>query len=156
MLGKTARWLRFLGYDTVYNPEAPKRKLIKLCQQENRIFLTRDRRLKIKQDLVRVLLIESERWEVQLKQIILNLHIDTVSYRFSICSICNQPVCSISNEEAAFLVPNQILNEIHTFWKCHHCGRVYWQGGHWNRMNEKLDTMKFFPNSKEDRNNDIV
>ncbi|MEK6667144.1 MAG: Mut7-C RNAse domain-containing protein, partial [candidate division NC10 bacterium] len=45
MLGKLARWLRAMGYDTVYFRVAEDRHLLQLAHAEARTLLTRDTRL---------------------------------------------------------------------------------------------------------------
>ena len=42
MLGRTARWLRMLGFDTYYDNRAGDDALKKLCLEENRVLLTKD------------------------------------------------------------------------------------------------------------------
>lgn len=45
MLGKLAKWLRLLGYDTAYENDAPDHELARRARAEGRILLTRDREL---------------------------------------------------------------------------------------------------------------
>ncbi|MGC8936370.1 MAG: DUF5615 family PIN-like protein, partial [Candidatus Methanomethylicaceae archaeon] len=45
MLGRLARWLRLLGYDTAYDQTLDDEKLIEIAKRENRILLTRDGKL---------------------------------------------------------------------------------------------------------------
>ncbi|HEY3346611.1 MAG TPA: Mut7-C RNAse domain-containing protein, partial [Nitrospirota bacterium] len=42
MLGKLARWLRILGYDTTYRQEIADDELVRNALDEGRIILTRD------------------------------------------------------------------------------------------------------------------
>ena len=42
MLGRTARWLRMLGFDTFYDNRAGDDDLKELCISENRVLLTKD------------------------------------------------------------------------------------------------------------------
>ena len=42
MLGRLTRWLRILGFDTVYFRTIDDNELIKLARQQERILLTRD------------------------------------------------------------------------------------------------------------------
>ena len=45
MLGRLARWLRGLGFDTVHIPDVDDHDLVALADWEGRILLTRDRHL---------------------------------------------------------------------------------------------------------------
>jgi uncharacterized protein with PIN domain len=42
MLGKLARWLRFLGYDTSYSTAERDEELLSRAELEGRVILTRD------------------------------------------------------------------------------------------------------------------
>lgn len=45
MLGRLARWLRVLGFDTLFDPALHDAALVRLAESENRVLLTRDRHL---------------------------------------------------------------------------------------------------------------
>ena len=45
MLGRLARWLRFLGYDTLYYSGISDSSLIRIAREQDRVVLTRDTRL---------------------------------------------------------------------------------------------------------------
>lgn len=45
MLGKLARWLKILGFDTYYEKDLPDNKLLKIALVEDRIILTRDAKI---------------------------------------------------------------------------------------------------------------
>ena len=59
MLGRLARWLRFLGFDTLYYPGIDDAKLIRIARENNRFILTRDTRLVQRKGLRNVLLIHA-------------------------------------------------------------------------------------------------
>jgi len=58
MLGTLAKWLRILGYDTLFQPELNDHQLVRLARAEDRVLLTRDRELARRRG-VRVLLVDS-------------------------------------------------------------------------------------------------
>jgi hypothetical protein len=45
MLGRLARWLRVLGFDTAYDPTVHDPALVRMANAEGRVLLTRDRHL---------------------------------------------------------------------------------------------------------------
>ncbi|RME40127.1 MAG: hypothetical protein D6793_00070, partial [Thermoflexia bacterium] len=69
MLGRLARWLRLLGYDTAYENHADDLELARRARAEGRILLTRDRALAARKGL-RALLIESEDVQEQVRQVV--------------------------------------------------------------------------------------
>ena len=63
MLGRLAKWLRILGYDTAYFPHLDDNQLVRLARAEGRLLLTRDRGLARRRGL-QYLLIESDHLEM--------------------------------------------------------------------------------------------
>ncbi|MBS7613068.1 hypothetical protein KEJ48_02315 [Candidatus Bathyarchaeota archaeon] len=45
MLGRTARWLRILGFNVLYNPSWTDEDIIRISSELNAIILTKDREL---------------------------------------------------------------------------------------------------------------
>ena len=87
MLGRLAKWLRILGYDTAYFPHLDDNQLVRLARAEGRLLLTRDRGLAHRRGLQR-LLIESDHLEEQLGQVLAELTL-TGGQPFSRCPVCN-------------------------------------------------------------------
>jgi len=90
MLGRLAKWLRILGYDTAYFPHLDDNQLVRLARAEGRLLLTRDRGLARRRGL-RCLLIENDHLEEQLGQILAELAL-TAEHPFSRCPLCNTPL----------------------------------------------------------------
>lgn len=127
MLGRLARYLRILGFDTVYirHPDA----LADFRKHDNdRLFLTR-RRGKI--DYPRTLRIKSEVPAEQLKEIkeLIKPHIvqDAVLNR---CIECNRQLVDVDKGDIEALVPEFVFHTYARFKICPSCKRVYWEGTH--------------------------
>src|ERR687886_334494 len=69
MLGRLVKWLRVLGFDVIYGQHLTGYGLIRAARRENRIILTRDRRLKQKQP-PEFIVIHSDRYVEQIRQIV--------------------------------------------------------------------------------------
>lgn len=141
MLGRLARLLRFLGYDSVFQPEREKRELISLASEERRVFLTRDWNFTQRKWPFRVVFVSSENPEEQLRQIVTDLDLDPVSYRFSLCSLCNVPVVKTEKESVSSRIPRSVWEQQEVYWECPQCERIYWQGGHWKRMEQRFASL---------------
>jgi Uncharacterized conserved protein len=94
MLGKLARWLRILGYDTAYNNNFEDWKILKIASDENRIIITRDRGLCVrarKRGLECFYVIPGLKIEEILAKLSSKYSIDLniVDPNFSRCSVCN-------------------------------------------------------------------
>jgi uncharacterized protein with PIN domain len=136
MLGTLAKWLRILGYDTLYDPDIDDHQLVRLARAEARVILTRDRELARRRG-VRVLLIASERLDDQIQQVLADLDLEP-DRSFSRCPVCNEPLAAMDLETARSQVPAYVARTQRTFRSCPVCRRVYWRGTHWQRINEQL------------------
>ncbi len=136
MLGTLAKWLRILGYDTLFDPALDDRQLVRLARAEDRVLLTRDRELARRRG-VRVLLITSQRLDDQVLQVLSDLHLDS-DRAFSRCPVCNDLLEPMDREAARLRVPVYVARTQETFNYCPTCQRVYWRGTHRQRMDERL------------------
>lgn len=140
MLGKLAKWLRLLGYDTAYNPAWDDAAVVRLARAEGRIVLTRDRVLSERRGL-QALLLTSDELEEQMAQIMNELHLP-LAEAGSRCSICNAPLQPVAKSEVAERLPPYVLRTQEIFHRCPRCDRIYWPGGHWARMQPVLSKLR--------------
>jgi uncharacterized protein len=144
MLGRLARWLRILGYDTAYEKIISDNVLIERVLAENRWLLTRDGYLAQRKVLCgRHTLIKSDSLDDQLRQLrdelSLRLHVlDLGEERQFRCADCNLLLHHISAEEASGLVPPFVARQYHEFLQCDSCRRIYWPGTHWEALTGRL------------------
>ena len=137
MLGRLAKWLRLLGYDTAYENDATDHELARRARAEGRVLLTRDQELSERRGL-RTLLIQSQELEQQVREVRDALG-PPADPSLSRCSLCNVALQDISREDAADRVPQHVLNTQTEFRRCPQCGRVYWPGSHVETMEEQLE-----------------
>jgi uncharacterized protein len=140
MLGRLARWLRILGYDTVYERALSDAALIERTLDETRWLLTRDRDLAQRNVLRgRHTLISSDDLEGQLRQLHrdlqIGLDVDDQDHR---CAECNVRLTPLSPTEAGPLVPPYVAESYRHFLHCPHCRRVFWPGTHWENLHRRL------------------
>ncbi len=145
MLGRLARWLRLLGYDTLYFPDIEDRLLLRTAREENRILLTRDTRLVKRRGLENFLLLNENDTFDQLRKVITTYHLLTYSESgrlkepfSSRCSLCNTIPGSVSKEQAKAYVPDYVYQTSDSFRQCLKCGRFYWKGTHPEKWRKKL------------------
>jgi uncharacterized protein with PIN domain len=141
MLGRLARWLRILGYDTAYEKVIADDVLIDRALRENRWLLTRDGRLaqrKVLRD--RCTVIECDDLKGQLRQLHRDLKLDLdVNHRRGYrCADCNVALASIAHEDAVPLVPDYVAQRYREFLQCPRCRRVFWPGTHWEDLLTRL------------------
>jgi hypothetical protein len=137
MLGRLAKWLRLLGYDTAYENDAADHALARRARAEGRVLLTRDHALAKRRGL-RTLLIESQVLEEQVQEVQEALG-PPPDLSLSRCSVCNVALEEVSPAEVADRVPPYVLKNQSEFRYCPGCGRVYWPGSHVQAMGEQLE-----------------
>ncbi len=136
MLGKLARWLRLLGYDTVYSQEEDA-LLAHRSRREGRVLLTRDRELARRRGL-RVVLIASQYMPTQLAEVVRAVG-PLPPATPPRCMECNEPLRPASVAEARPHVPPYVARTQRDFRYCLRCGRFYWKGTHWKNIIAQLN-----------------
>jgi uncharacterized protein with PIN domain len=140
MLGRLAKWLRIIGQDVIYGRHLTGYGLIRAARAENRVILTRDGRLKQKQPPPYIL-IESDHFREQLRQVITQCRLDPEQKPFSRCLECNtalEPRPKASVEE---IVPAYVFATQEQFSACPQCRRIYWPATHHERIVAELRSL---------------
>jgi uncharacterized protein with PIN domain len=141
MLGKLAKWLRAVGYDTVYFTGDGDGALVQQALQEDRIILTRDSRL-IERKLARnSLLVNNDDPREQFRQVVSELGLDVKNGLFTRCLICNRELSSVEKQAVQDKVPAYTYFTQSKFYECPNCGRVFWPGTHKDSMLEVIDSI---------------
>jgi hypothetical protein len=138
MLGRLARWLQALGFDTTYDPAVHDPELVALAAAEGRVLLTRDRHLVDHLRPERAVLVTDDDPLAQLRQVVAACALRPPARLFSRCLVCNGQLRDATPDEAATLVPEASRGLPGPVRRCPGCGRVYWQGSHARRMRETL------------------
>jgi len=142
MLGNVARWLRMLGYDTLYFRRIQDWRILDIASKENRVIITRDRGLyrRARKKGLEALFLEQDDMAERLAYISLRegirLYIDL---ELSRCPICNGELVKVSRELVRGKVPRRVYEKHSDFWVCKRCGKVYWMGSHWRGIEETLE-----------------
>jgi hypothetical protein len=136
MLGRLARWLRALGYDTLYFRDASDARLLGIALREQRRLLTRDTAL-ARRARGAGLLVQAEDLDAQLREV---LAAEGLAGRapLSRCLECNAVLVAVPHEVVRAEVPPYTYATQRAFWRCSGCGRVFWAGTHAARILERL------------------
>jgi uncharacterized protein with PIN domain len=139
MLGRLARWLRVLGYDSSYDPGLDDPVLVRRADDEARVLLTRDRRLLRDLKPRRSLEIRDDDPLRQLQAVVQSLALQPPAELFTRCLLCNTVLDLVPAPEAARLVPPDVRELPGPVRRCPTCGRLYWDGSHVRRMRNALE-----------------
>ena len=145
-VGKLAKWLRIMGYDTLLFTGDDDSRMIVIALKEDRIIITRDtqimKRRVVTSGRLKAILITTDEPELQIQQVIENLKLDCQFRPFTICLECNQPLLERSKQEVADRVPPYVFQTQSQYMECPACHRIYWRGTHWQAMTRKLQRFK--------------
>ena len=144
-VGKLAKWLRIMGYDTLFFNGSDDSNMIAIALAEDRVILTRDtqimKRRVITSGRLKAILVLSDEPERQMRQVIDTLNLDWQFKPFTICLECNQPLVERSKQQVNNLVPSYVFKTQNQYMECTVCHRIYWRGTHWQAMSRELERM---------------
>jgi len=139
MLRGLGRWLRAAGYDTVMAEGGlPDRAVAKRCAEEDRVLLTKDRKLAATvEGSAPVVLVPGDGIDEAARTLRTALGIDWQHAPFTRCIVDNR-----SLEEAPPDLATRVAERSQaargSSRVCPECGRLYWQGSHVRRMHQRL------------------
>ncbi len=148
MLGRTARFLRLFGYDTLYSNNYSDSELLEIALEEKRILLTRDIALHhqaVKLNIPSILLLEKTYID-RITNLILKLNLNLeLNPSISRCATCNARITPIPKEKVKGKIPEKTFAAFNEYWICTNdtCGKIYYQGPHW------INITKIFKQIKE-------
>lgn len=153
MLGRLARWLRALGFDTLYFRDAPDARLLGIALRERRRLLTRDGGLAARAGTA-ALLIEAEGVDAQLREVMGRCGLRSRA-PLSRCLECNGVLARREGDAVRDRVPPYTLATQSTFWECEGCRRVFWAGTHargiLGRIHPYVDATRAAPGAVDSR-----
>lgn len=138
MLGRLARWLRLLGFDTAYDPHVADEELVRRGLVEGRHVLTRDRALPEEWRVAHCTVLDGDDLDAQVAEVVERFDLEERIRLFSRCPDCNVALEPVPEEEVRRRVPPRVLELQDAFSRCPGCGRVYWAGSHTERIRRRL------------------
>lgn len=138
-LGKLATLLRMLGFDTQYRNDFQDHELAEISTKENRILLTRDRRLLMRNAILFGCLVRSKSPDEQCVQVIQRYDLVGEIKPFQRCIRCNGLLQPVDKAQVTHKLKELTIQYFNDFCRCAHCGQVYWQGSHYLRMQKRIE-----------------
>lgn len=138
MLGRLARLLRLLGYDTEYSLAVTTSHLQEIARRGDRVVVTRGQAEKRFPDLRHVFSVRSEHAPEQLREIVQHFSLEVHTGLWTRCTLCNGTIERIEKAAVAGLVPAKVFEVYEEFYRCAGCGHAYWQGSHVERILNNL------------------
>lgn len=141
-LGRLAAYLRLLGFDTLYRNDYDDPALARISVDEHRILLTRDHRLLMHKQITHGYYIRARQPHAQLLEILARFDLFDARRPFTRCLHCNGLVHPVAKAQ----IDQHLLPRTRTyydeFWQCADCGKIYWKGSHYKRMQQMIEALE--------------
>jgi uncharacterized protein len=141
-LGRLNAHLRMLGYDCLYESNYDDDQLLRLALAEERILLTRDRRLLMHKALTHGYLVRSLEPLEQLPEVVRRYGLLRWTRPFQRCIRCNHPLEPVEKEAIMDRLEPLTKMYFDEFRICPECKQIYWKGSHFEKMERVIEGLR--------------
>ena len=140
-LGKLARYLRMIGFDTKYKNDYNDDEIVDISLKEKRTILTRDRGILKRCEVSHGYWIRNQNPELQLKEVTERFNLKNQIREFVRCLECNTGLVKVDKEKIIDRLPMKVKQRQNDFWYCKNCDKIYWQGTHFEKMKKIINRL---------------
>ncbi len=140
-LGKLARYLRMLGFDTTYDRDYDDAAIAAISVNERRIVLTRDKGLLKRKEVTRGYWLRNTNSRLQIAEVIDVFDLRRLVREFRRCMICNHRLEKVAEAAVRHALPAGLRGQFTEVARCPGCERVYWPGSHYDRLVDLVRTL---------------
>ena len=133
-LGKLARNLRLLGFDSVLRKVESVSETLDLAASEQRTLLTRSLPLLKHKQLKHGYWIRSQEPLQQVIEVWERFNLKGQASPFRRCLICNGPIIKVAKEQVIDRLEEKTRQYYSDYYQCSNCQRIFWKGSHYERM----------------------
>lgn len=141
-LGRLAAYLRLLGFDTLYRNDYDDPTLARISAGEQRILLTCDRRLLMHRQITHGYFVRERQPHKQLLEILVRFDLFNARQPFTRCLHCNGLIRPVAKDAIADQLLPRTRAYYQDFWQCPACGKIYWKGSHYLRMQQLIESLE--------------
>jgi uncharacterized protein len=138
-LGRLARYLRLLGFDTLYRNDYQDQDLVEISVEHSRVVLTRDRNLLKHAAITHGCFVHNSQPLQQIEEVVQRLDLCRSATPFRRCVRCNGLIEPVEKSAIADRLPPLTRKYYEEFWCCGACGQLYWKGAHYQKMMELVE-----------------
>jgi uncharacterized protein with PIN domain len=146
-LGKLARYLRLLGFDSLYDRCYDDPTIVALSVAERRIILTRDKGLLKRRAVRRGYWLRHIQPRRQIAEVVEALDLARLVRVFSRCMVCNAILEKVAEKDVSDQLPPGVRGQFEQLVRCPGCDRLYWPGSHYDRMVDLVKVLLPAPGS---------
>jgi len=135
-LGRLARYLRAMGFDTLYRNDYADNDIVDISNLEKRIILTRDKGILMRNAVQRGYWIRNIRVKEQASEVVRKFDLYNLINPFKRCMECNGLIKTVSKESVLEDLEYKTKEYFNHFFRCTICHKIYWKGSHYGKMNQ--------------------
>src|SRR5215203_1689785 len=140
-LGKLARLLRLLGFDTLYQNDYTDKTIAAIANGDDRIVLTRDIGLLKHKSIKSGYWLRSQQPIKQLDEVLYRFALKNKITPFKRCMAFNGIIENIEKESVTDLLQTNTAASFNEFYQCRSCKKIYWKGSHHERMIDLVENI---------------
>ncbi|MFQ6004342.1 MAG: Mut7-C RNAse domain-containing protein [Woeseia sp.] len=133
-LGKLARYLRLLGFDTIYDREYRDATIAAISSEGRRILLTRDKGLLKRSEVNRGYWLRHSAPRLQIVEVMQAFDLQKAVRVFTRCMVCNHNLETVAESSVRDALPAGLRGQFSRLSRCPGCGRLYWPGSHYDKL----------------------
>lgn len=157
-LGKLARHLRLLGFDTLYEKEMEDAEIVRLGRTERRslggterrslgyrgrrIVLTRDVALLKNKSVRHGYFVRATDPKKQIREIVRHFALAGKMRPFRLCLVCNGKIRRVAKSKVESRLPPLTREHYTRFYHCLRCDKIYWQGAHYKQLSRLINAAR--------------
>ena len=138
-LGQLATYLRLLGFDAQYHNHYQDEELARLSHEEERVLLTRDRRLLMRKIIIYGYWLRAKDPRQQLTEILGRYELNGHIRPWHRCLRCNGHLRPVSKEAILERLEPKTKKYYHEFHICQDCQQIYWKGSHYKPLRQFVE-----------------
>ncbi len=137
-LGRLAASLRMLGFDTYYQNDSSDDALVEISNTEGRMLLTRDVGILKRSAVKHGYFVRATHPRQQLLEVLERFNLFNATTPFQRCMRCNARLQPVAKELIVERLPPKVRSLYSEFHLCPNCGRIYWKGTHYSKMQQQI------------------
>jgi uncharacterized protein with PIN domain len=141
-LGKLARYLRMMGFDSLYRNDYKDDHIIEISLRDKRIILTRDKGILMNERVTHGYWLRSIYIREQVAEVLRRFDLFSQLNPFTRCTECNAEVAKVAKKEILDVLKPGTRKDYNEFFRCTGCGKVYWEGTHHKRMQKFIESLR--------------
>lgn len=136
MLGKMAKWLRLMGFYVEYaNSTVTDDEILDHCIRNELFLVTRDKELSKRYE--HSMYMPSDQYREQIRTFLGVFPPDSSLY-FTRCPVCNGAMKTSRTADYPGEIPDGVRRRHEKLYICTECGKVYWEGTHFDAISETI------------------